>query len=232
MKAQFSQKMQGSRRAVMEAIAAITHTRVIYSGAPSFAYNTGDWHIDREGVLTSPVFSTEGGGPLFHADLMGTIGTQGIAAEGLLTVTIFPEDFDPAHLTNIRGMLAGKATLLRHALGVEVDPDACLAAGDVLERYGLPGGFVFPCFAAATTFAGILAPLQMAERIHAQAAAQLRVRARDMAVVNEKYAMRCFLWRIGMIGRDYAVARKELLRRLPGNSSFKSGRPSDNSPNE
>ena len=94
------------------------------------------------------------------------------------------------------------------------------------------GGFGLPCLGAATTNAGSLASLQMAERIHAQAASQRRVRGGDGPVENEKYAMRCFLLRIGMIGRDYAVARKELLRRLPGNSSFKSGRPSDNSPNE
>lgn len=49
------------------------------------------------------------------------------------------------------------------------------------------------------------------------------MRLKNTEVTNEKYAMRCFLLRIGMIGSEYAVARKELLARLPGDASLKSG---------
>lgn len=228
MKAQFSQKISSDRKAMMNAIAAITHTEVQYRGAPSFAYETGNWRIDREGVLTSPVFDMDAGGPLFHADLMGTLGKQGIVAEGMLTVSIFPDDYDPTHLHNIRAILAGKASLFRHALGVKEEPSAVLFEGGILVEYGLDGGFAFPFYPATMTFAGILAALQFSERVHAQAVSQKKVRTKDAVVANEKYAMRCFLLRIGMIGAGYATARKELLRRLSGDSSFKSGpRPVD-----
>jgi len=42
---------------------------------------------------------------------------------------------------------------------------------------------------------------------------------------NEKYAFRCFLLRLGMIGADFKPARKVLLRRLTGSSAFRHGKP-------
>ena len=40
---------------------------------------------------------------------------------------------------------------------------------------------------------------------------------------NEKYAFRCFLLRLGMIGNAYKESRKILLQNLMGSSVFKSG---------
>jgi hypothetical protein len=225
MKAQFSQKMTGERKAVMQGVAAATGAGVRYQGAPSFAYEAGCWHIDRAGVLTSPVFDMGGGGPAFSAGLMGDLGKRGFAAEGVLSVTIFPDEYDPAHLQNIRAILSGKATLLQHALGIDKRPDAALAVGDALTNPGPGGGFVFPFYPPGVTAEGILAALQFSKCVYFQAAAQERVRTKDALVENEKYAMRCFLLRIGMIGDAYAATRKELLRRLSGNSSFKTAPP-------
>ena len=42
-------------------------------------------------------------------------------------------------------------------------------------------------------------------------------------VDNEKYAFRCFLLRLGLIGNEYKVTRKILMKNLSGNASFKSG---------
>lgn len=38
---------------------------------------------------------------------------------------------------------------------------------------------------------------------------------------NEKYTFRCFLLRLGMIGTEYKITRKILLRNLTGNSAFR-----------
>ena len=145
MKARFSQKMAGERKAVMEAISHIIHKPVQYTRAPRFAYEAGWWSIDRESVLTSPIFGMESGA-LFCADLMGALGKQGFTAEGSLTVTILPERYDESCLANIRAMLTAKGTLLRHALGVAALPDAYAAEGEFLAEYELPGGYVFPFF--------------------------------------------------------------------------------------
>ena len=40
---------------------------------------------------------------------------------------------------------------------------------------------------------------------------------------NERYAFRCFLLRLGFIGKEYKSARKVLTRNLDGNSAFKCG---------
>lgn len=42
---------------------------------------------------------------------------------------------------------------------------------------------------------------------------------------NPRYAMRCWLLRLGFIGPDYATARELFIRRLPGDSAFRHGRP-------
>ena len=40
-------------------------------------------------------------------------------------------------------------------------------------------------------------------------------------VVNEKYAFRCFLLRLGFIGDEYKQDRKILLENLEGSAAFK-----------
>lgn len=227
MKAQFSQKMAGERKAVMQAIATLLGSQVNYTKAPKFAYETSGWSIDRNSYLISPVIDMEGGGPAFHADLMDKLGHQSLTAEQSLQVAVYPDVYDPAHLGNIQALLAGKATLLKHAFGNDTAPIAGLVSkevtGDILAEYGLDGGFAFSSFPPATSGAVVLAALQLSVRVYAQAASQKQVRTKNVPVDNEKYAMRCFLLRIGMMGSDYAITRRELLHRLPGDSSFKNG---------
>ena len=52
---------------------------------------------------------------------------------------------------------------------------------------------------------------------------QKRVTAKAKVVDNEKYAFRCFLLRLGLIGAEYKTTRKILMENLSGNASFKSG---------
>ena len=52
-----------------------------------------------------------------------------------------------------------------------------------------------------------------------------RVTGKDYPVGNEKFAFRCFVIRIGMVGAEYKKARKILLENLTGNSSWKNGAP-------
>lgn len=44
---------------------------------------------------------------------------------------------------------------------------------------------------------------------------------------NEKYAFRCFLLRLGLIGAEHKQTRKILLRNLTGSSAFKAGQPKE-----
>ena len=56
-----------------------------------------------------------------------------------------------------------------------------------------------------------------------EGAVKKRVTAKPKAYENEKYAFRCFLLRLGLIGAEYKTSRKILLKNLSGNSSWKSG---------
>lgn len=48
-----------------------------------------------------------------------------------------------------------------------------------------------------------------------------RINPHQKEVVNEKYAFRCFLLRLGYIGDDYKADRKLLLRNFTGSAAFK-----------
>ena len=50
-----------------------------------------------------------------------------------------------------------------------------------------------------------------------------RVSSKPTETDNDKYAFRCFLLRLGFIGKEYKTARKILLRNLTGNSAFRCG---------
>ena len=54
-----------------------------------------------------------------------------------------------------------------------------------------------------------------------------RVTAKVHPNDNAKYAMRCFLLRLGFIGEEYKETRKILLRNLAGSSAFRSGQRSE-----
>jgi hypothetical protein len=42
---------------------------------------------------------------------------------------------------------------------------------------------------------------------------------------NDKYAMRCWMLRLGFIGDEFATAREILLRNMDGNAAWRNGRP-------
>ena len=50
---------------------------------------------------------------------------------------------------------------------------------------------------------------------------QSRINNKQDTTDNQKYTMRCYLLRLGMIGGEYKAARKVLLRNLSGSSAFR-----------
>lgn len=53
----------------------------------------------------------------------------------------------------------------------------------------------------------------------------VRVTAKEKPIENEKFAMRTFLNRIGLLGKEYKPLRKELMKNLSGDGAFRYGRP-------
>lgn len=70
----------------------------------------------------------------------------------------------------------------------------------------------------------IKAYIQLCLAISHQALTQSRASYRPTSTDNEKYAFRCWLLRLGMIGDEFKTARHHLLKRLEGNSAWRNGR--------
>ena len=69
----------------------------------------------------------------------------------------------------------------------------------------------------------ITAYTQFISRLCDMARDAKRVSSKPTETDNDKYAFRCFLLRLGFIGKEYKTARRILLRNLTGNSAFRYG---------
>lgn len=74
----------------------------------------------------------------------------------------------------------------------------------------------------STTHAGeVKAYIQLCLAIVNQALTQKRALARRTVTENEKYAFRCWLLRLGLIGDEFKTCRLHLLKHLEGNSAWR-----------
>lgn len=112
---------------------------------------------------------------------------------------------------NLQKLVASKSSLIKKAIGAET-----LAIERLENTLKFPWFTLTPdCSEKAKAYTHLVTALcDMAKR-------QKRVNASEKPVVNEKYAFRCFLLRLGFIGAEYKGERKILLSRLTGSSAFK-----------
>jgi len=85
----------------------------------------------------------------------------------------------------------------------------------------------FPWFSAdgiLTDGAEVEAYTKLISLLCQAAAEKKRVTAKEKPIEGSpKYALRCFLLSIGMIGKEYQLSRKILLFKMEGNGSWKTG---------
>ena len=217
-----------------------------YLGVPSCSYQVGDFEITRDGTL---VFAdrTDAGmveqvlealakagfeceearkpaepeapGEAEQPDETAAAGS-GTEAEDMpdapaldgLTVILPRAGFTTAALDNLDRLLESKGSLIRKAFGIE--ETVYTLTDDRLTFAWLTGDITPEKAKACRDFIGRLC--EMARR-------QKRVTARARAVTNEKYAFRCFLLRLGLIGAKYKTTRKILLRNLSGSAAWRDG---------
>ena len=130
-----------------------------------------------------------------------------------LAISMPRESFTDEALENLDHLLESKGELIKKAFGIE---EATYTAADDRITFNWLIGEIEPEKAkAAQDFIGKLC--EMARTLK-------RVNAKAKAVDNEKYAFRCFLLRLGLIGAEYKATRKILMANLSGNASFKSGK--------
>lgn len=83
------------------------------------------------------------------------------------------------------------------------------------------GTVEFRCFEATTHTGEIRAYLNLCLAMSAQAINSKRTSAEVLDNGNDKYAMRCFLLRLGFIGDEWKTVREHLLKRLSGNAAWR-----------
>ena len=132
--------------------------------------------------------------------------------EDSLSISLPRTLFTETALQNLDALLLSKGRLIRHALDI---PEATYTLTDDRITFAWLHGTITD--ETAKAYAAFISKLCEMART------QKRVTAKEKIVDNEKYAFRCFLLRLGMIGSAYKESRKILLQNLTGSSAFKSG---------
>lgn len=217
-----------------------------YLGVPSCSYQVGDFEITRNGTLVfadrtdagmveqvlealaQAGFECEEAGKPAEPEAPGeaeqpdetAAAGSGTEAEDMsdaatldgLTIILPRESFSAAALDNLDRLLESKGSLIRKAFGIE---EAVYTLTDDHLTFAWLTGDITPEKAKACQ--------DFIDRLCEMARRQKRVTAKSRAVANEKYAFRCFLLRLGLIGAEYKTTRKILLRNLSGSAAWRDG---------
>ena len=198
---------KSQRKALAQKIGELTGSEVKYLGVPSCGYQIGAYTLDKETVLH---------GDELPDDIRSELQKAGYTAEDepVALIISMPRDFfTEQSMNNLLQLIANKETLLKHALNTE-----SLAVNECEETIEFPW-FTLRQDGDADAYAKFITMLcEFAKNLQ-------RVVNKPDTSDNEKYAFRCFLLRLGMIGEEYKPVRRVLLRRLTGSSAFRHGKP-------
>ncbi len=201
------------RKSLVGSISTILGTPINYLGAPTFAYEVGAYHIDKNGTVSFD--------DLTDSDeierLIEALREKGFEAEAQevtdgLCIELPLKDLSETAVENLRRLTDSKAALIKKALGA-----------DRLDIELTDDTIRFPWFDRIPEPEVIGAAAHLIGKLLGAAKAQKRVTAKEKETGNDKYAFRCFLLRLGFIGTEYKEERKILLKNLSGSSAFKSG---------
>ena len=223
------------RRALIAALERETRLKAAYQGAPSFRYVIGDYIILRDGSLEVEDAKAD-------VTLIGRLADAGLIDGAAAPAGIsFPIDgFSGRTMTNIVNSLAARGGMINKAIGKPdaihmgaklvrtlkaENPDTLPEFMDALHRSGgekaMRGLRIGDGCLAFTGFPDTPTCHALAERIVHAATTRGWVKAREPETENEKYSFRVWLNALGMKGQEYAPARAELLKNLPGDSAFR-----------
>ena len=198
---------KNQRKALAQKIGELTGSEVKYLGVPSCGYQIGAYTLDKEAVLHGDELPDE---------IRSELQKAGYTAEDepvALTISMPRDFFTEQSMNNLLQLIANKETLLKHALNTE-----SLAVNEYEETVEFPW-FTVEKEGDGDAYAKFITMFcEFAKNLQ-------RVVNKPDASDNEKYAFRCFLLRLGMIGAEFKPVRKVLLRNLTGSSAFRHGKP-------
>ena len=190
-----------------------------YKRVPSCAYDIVGYRLDKEGVLYIP----EGVEEETVEDLILQLRECGFQDDAevteevpvqqeKLTIVIPKDSLTDTALENLQKIIANKQTLFQRAFRM-----------DSTEIEITDEKINFTWFLYTVDGDEIAAYTQFISRLCDMARDAKRVSSKPTETDNDKYAFRCFLLRLGFIGKEYKTARRILLRNLTGNSAFRYG---------
>ena len=206
------------RPKLAQEIGNILGTAPHYERVPSCAYDIAGYRLDKEGVLHIPEGAEETAKDLIlqlrergfqdDAEITEEVPVQ----QDKLTIVIPRESLTDTALENLQKITANKQTLFQRAFRM-----------DSTEIEITDEKINFTWFPYTVDGDDIAAYTQFISRLCDMARDAKRVSSKPIETDNDKYAFRCFLLRLGFIGKEYKTARKILLRNLTGNSAFRYG---------
>lgn len=204
-----------TRKELADAISTITGAAKVYQGIPSYAYEIDCFTVDRDGNLNFDD-STDIKNLLEKLDSMGfhVDPAEPIEKEPDDLVIAMPRSFftDTA-LENLKKLIQAKSSIMLKVFQT-----------DVLRMQVTEDKVLFPWFTGCLDADTVKAYTHFITALCHLAKKQKRVLATEHPSTNEKYDFRCFLLRLGFIGKEYKDERKLLLQHLSGSSAFKNGR--------
>ena len=206
------------RPKLAQEIGNILGTAPHYERVPSCAYDIAGYRLDKEGVLHIPegieeetiedlILQLRECGFQDDAEVTEEVPTQ----QEKLTIGIPKESLTDTALENLQKIIANKQMLFQRAFRT-----------DNTEIEITEEKINFTWFSYTADGDVIVAYTQFISRLCDMARDAKRVSSKPTETDNDKYAFRCFLLRLGFIGKEYKTARKILLRNLTGNSAFRS----------
>ena len=207
------------RPKLAQEIGKILGTVPHYERVPSCAYDIAGYRLDKEGVLYIP----EGVAVEMVEHLIRQLRECGFQDDAefteevpmqqdKLTIAVLKEILTDTALENLQKIIANKQILFQRAFRTD-----STEIGITKEKIN------FTWFPYTTDVDEIAAYTQFISRLCDMAKDAKRVSSKPTETDNDKYAFRCFLLRLGFIGKEYKTARKILLRNLAGNSAFRYG---------
>ncbi|MGN1136104.1 MAG: virulence protein [Oscillospiraceae bacterium] len=218
------------KKTLVKAVSDIIGEPSKYLGAPTFAYAVGDrYKITRDGNLE--VVDCEEHEDVEH--LMEELYKRGFTAEnmpeddeeeaigfsiGMPIAELSDKPCDDKIIENLNAIIASKKALFQKALDTEKE----------LSIEWEQDTLWFDWFDHRIDIDDLEIYSPFIKALYKMAENAVRVTAKEKPVENEKFAMRTFLNRIGLSGKEYKPLRKALIKNLSGNSAFRYGRPENN----
>ena len=216
------------RKKMVEIVGRTLGVQPIYCGAPTFAYKVGAFEITRDGCICFGDEADEAEVERVRTALreagfaaeeeeseMTTAEVETAAMtddEDKLTISLPRSFLTETALKNLDALLASKGKLIQKAFNIE--KAAYTLTDEMIKFAWFHGKIAEDTVRAYTDFISKLCEMAQKQKLAV---------AKEKPTENEKYAFRCFLLRLGMIGDDYKTSRRILLQNLTGSSAFKCG---------